>query len=119
MAWLNYPYQFDGRGRTMLVAGDAHIEQMIEEILFTSPGERVNRPTFGCGLLQIPFEPNDDNLARTMEFLIRGSLSQWLGTLIEIQAVSVARSDSLFSVQVVYMIRRTKRAQSATFERSV
>jgi phage baseplate assembly protein W len=103
----------------MLTPGDSHIEHMIEEVLFTSPGERVNRPTFGCGLLQMPFEPNDDQLARTMEFLIRGALSQWLGTLIEVQTINVARSDSLFSVEIVYIIRRTKRAQSATFERTV
>jgi uncharacterized protein len=116
---IAYPYQFDGRGRTALASDPAHIEQMIEQILFTSPGERVNRPTFGCGLLQMPFEPNDDRLQQTTEFLIRGALSQWLGTLIDTQAIDVARKDNLFTVKIVYVVRKTKRAQSATFERTV
>jgi phage baseplate assembly protein W len=116
---IAYPYAFDGRGRTALAADTDHIEQMIEAVLFTSPGERVNRPTFGCGLLQMPFEPNDDRLQQTMEFLIRGALSQWLGTLIDTQSIDVARNDNVFSVTIVYLIRKTKRPQSATFERTV
>ncbi len=116
---IEYPFQFDGRGRTALAGDTDHIEQMIEQVLFTSPGERVNRPTFGCGLLQMPFEPNDDRLQQTMEFLIRGSLSQWLGTLIDTQSINVSRNENVFSVDITYVIRKTKRAQSASFERTV
>jgi len=116
---ITYPYQWDGTGRTAVALTNDHIEQMIEQILFTSPGERVNRPTFGCGLLQMPFDPNDAQLQQTMEFLIRGSLSQWLGTLIDTQSIAVSRNDNVFSVNVTYVVRLTKRAQSATFERTV
>jgi phage baseplate assembly protein W len=116
---ITYPFQFDGRGRTAFAADTDHIEQMIEQVLFTSPGERVNRPTFGCGLLQMPFEPNDDRLAQTMEFLIRGSLSQWLGTLIDTQSINVSRTENVFTVNITYVIRKTKRAQTASFERTV
>jgi len=116
---IAYPYRFDGRGRTALASDNDHIEQMIEQVLFTSPGERVNLPSFGCGLLQMPFEPNDDRLQQTMEFLIRGALSQWLGTLIDTLSIDVARSDNVFTVNITYVVRKTKRAQSATFERTV
>ena len=54
---IDYPYRFDGRGRTAQTGADDHIRDLIEQVLFTSPGERVNRPTFGSGVLQLVFAP--------------------------------------------------------------
>jgi hypothetical protein len=116
---ISFPYRFDGRGRTAIAANDDHVRGLIEQILFTNPGERVNNPGFGCGLLQIPFEPNSVELQQTTEFLVRAALSQILGNLIDVQAIVVERNDSTFTVTVQYLIRRTKQSQLATFERTV
>ena len=86
---IDYPFHLDGRGRTALTSDDDHIRDLIEQVLFTTPGERVNRPTFGTGLMQLVFAPNSDELATATQFLIQGALQQWLGDLIQIEAVQV------------------------------
>jgi phage baseplate assembly protein W len=114
---LAYPYQFDGRGRTAEAGEEAYIRGLIEQVLFTAPGERVMRPDFGSGVMQLVFAPNSPELAATTQFLVQGALQQWLGTLIALDAVSVEAVDSTLRVTVRYMIRRTQTAQVATFER--
>jgi uncharacterized protein len=114
---IDYPLHFDGRGYTALTTTDDHIRDMIEQVLFTSPGERVNRPTFGCGLLQLIFAPNSDALVAATQFTVQGALQQWLGELISVEAVDVQNSDSQLLVQVRYMVRRTQQRQMAQFIR--
>ena len=53
---IAYPFHVDGRGRSAPADANEHIRQMIEQVLFTAPGERVNRPEFGTGLLQLEHE---------------------------------------------------------------
>src|SRR4051812_24007061 len=102
---IRFPFQIDHRGKTALCKQDQHITDMIEQLLFTSPGERVNRPTFGSGLMQLVFQPNSDQLASTIQFLVQGALQQWLGYLIEVNDVEVQNPDSSLLVKVVYTIR--------------
>ena len=116
---IDYPFQFDNRGRTALTDDDDHLRDMIEQVLFTSPGERVNRPTFGSGLMQLVFEPMSDELAVTTQYLVQGALQQWLGELIEVQGVQVETDDSRLQVTVEYTIRRTQQRQVAQFERGL
>jgi len=116
---IRFPFQIDHRGRTAVCSRDQHITDMIEELLFTSPGERVNRPTFGSGLMQLVFQPNSDQLAATIQFLVQGSLQQWLGYLIEINDVEVQNVDSSLSVKVVYTNRLTQQTQVAEFQKNV
>jgi Bacteriophage baseplate protein W len=116
---IDFPFHFDARGRTASTAYEDHIRDLIEQVLFTAPGERVNRPTFGSGLLQLVFAPNSPELAAATQFLVQGSLQQWLGELIEVQAVEVQAVESKLQVQVRYLIRRTQQAQAALFERRV
>lgn len=114
---INFPFKFDNRGRTAEAGGEKHIRDMIEQVLFTSPGERVNRPTFGCGLLQLVFQPNSDELAATTQFLVQGSLQQWLGDLIQVDEVQVENEESSLHVKIVYTVRRTQERQVAQFRR--
>ena len=114
---LDYPLHFDGRGRTAEVDDDGHIRDMIEQVLFTAPGERVNRPDFGSGLLQLVFAPNSDELAAATQFLVQGALQQWLGDLIEPNAVEVVNEDATLRVTVVYTVRRSQQQRAATFTR--
>ena len=86
---VDFPFHFDSRGRTAETADDDHVRDLIEQVLFTAPGERVNRPDFGSGLLQLVFAPNSAELAAATQFLVQGALQQWLGDLIEVRAVQV------------------------------
>jgi phage baseplate assembly protein W len=113
----DYPYHFDGRGRTASTGDDAHIRDLIEQVLFTAPGERVNRPDFGSGLMQLVFAPNSDELAAATQFLVQGALQQWLGDLIEVEEVVVSSEDSTLHVIVQYRVRRTAERQTAQFTR--
>jgi phage baseplate assembly protein W len=116
---LDYPFRFDGRGRTAATTDDDHIRDMIEQVLFTMPGERVNRPTFGSGLLQLVFAPNSDALAAATQLSVQASLQQWLGDLILVQRVDVVNVDSRLEVTVEYVVRRTQEARVAQFSRAV
>jgi phage baseplate assembly protein W len=115
---LDFPFRFDGRGRTAAAASDDdHIRQMIEQLLFTSPGERVNRPDFGSGLLQLVFAPNSPELAATLRFTMQAALQRWLGDVIALQNLAVSAEDNLLKVQVSYFVRRTQQQQIAEFVR--
>jgi hypothetical protein len=104
MPTLDYPYHFDGRGRTGATGDADHIRDLIEQVLFTSPGERVMRPDFGAGLLAVVFEPNSTALAATTQMLILGALQQQLGHLITVQSVIVEAVDSTLRVEVRYTL---------------
>jgi phage baseplate assembly protein W len=112
-----YPFQFDHTGRTAETDDDHHIRDLIEQVLFTAPGERVNRPDFGSGLLQLIFEPNSDELVITTQFMVQAALQQWLGDVIEVNNVTVTNEDSTLEVTVAYIIRRTQQPQVAQFLR--
>ncbi|GGA88636.1 GPW/gp25 family protein [Puia dinghuensis] len=112
---LQFPYQFDGSGRTAQTDDNDHIREMIEQVLFTIPGERVNRPQYGTGLMQLVFQPNSDQLATTMQFTVQGALQQWLGDLIAIGDVQVTSVDSSLTVTISYTVRTTQRTFIATF----
>jgi len=114
---VDYPFHFDDRGRTAGTSEDNHIRDLIEQVLFTSPGERVNRPTFGSGLLQLVFAPNSDALAATTQMTVQASLQQWLGDLIAVEGVQVNNRDSTLEVQVQYVILRSQERRVAAFQR--
>jgi len=114
---IDHPFHFDGRGRTAQTTTEDHIRDLIEQVLFTSPGERVNRPTFGSGVLQLVFAPNDDALAAATQVTVQGALQQWLGELILVEDVDVESEDAALRVQVRYIVRRTQERQVANFTR--
>jgi phage baseplate assembly protein W len=116
---LSFPFRADGRGRSAEVFGDEHLREMIEQVLFTSPGERINRPDFGCGLLQLVMAPNSDALAAAVQMTVLGALQQWLGELIEVEAVDVQAIDSRLSIDVQYVVRRDRERLRANFSRQL
>ena len=116
---VDYPHHFDTRGRTAETGEDEHIRDLIEQVLFTSPGERVNRPTFGCGLMQLVFQPNSDALAATIQLTVQGALQQWLGDLILVEGVQAEARESTLEVTVRYQIRRTQERRVTQFARGV
>lgn len=117
--WLDHPYHLDATGRTAVVAEDGRIADMIEQILFTSPGERVMRPDFGCGLKQLVFMPTSDALAASTQQLVQGSLMRWLEGVIAIEAVHCEIGDGSIAVTVVWRKLDTGERQDGRFVREV
>lgn len=114
-----FPYGVDSLGRTATVDEDAHIRDLIEQVLFTSPGERVNRPTFGSGLLQMVFAPTSPELAGSVQFMVQGALQLWLGDRIQVNSVTVDSDDSTVRVEVKYTRRVNGQTTAATFTRNL
>jgi uncharacterized protein len=117
---INYPFHFDNNGRTSRCSSyEVHIRNMIEQILFTSPGERVNRPDFGCGVRQLLFLQNSEALATATQFLIQGALQLEMGNLIQIEAVDVQNIEASLVVEVSYTVIRTQQHTVETFVQGV
>lgn len=113
---ISSPFRIDGSGRTATENEEEHIRHLIEQVLFTVPGERVNRPDFGSGLIQLVYgAPNDEFVAAT-QFLIQGTLLQWLGDLIEIEGIDVHDQEGHLEITIRYIMRRSQQQQSARFK---
>jgi phage baseplate assembly protein W len=83
----------------------AHVDQMIRQVLFTAPGERVDRPDFGCGLRRMVFAPNSEAGASLLKVQIRQALDKWLGTLIRVTDVVTQVDGEVLRVTVVYLLK--------------
>ncbi len=115
---IDYPFHLDGRHRTALAADDdTHIREMIEQFLFTNPGERVNRPDFGSGLAQLVFGPNSPELATALQFTLQAGLNRWLGDIIEVRSVQAQANDSQLLVTLSYSVRRTGEGRTVQLTR--
>jgi len=112
---LNFPYQFDGRGRTAEAGLSDYVKQMVEQVLFTAPGERVNLPDFGSGLLQLPFAPNSMELAAATQFAVQGALQRWLGNYVKVQSVTATAEEAVLNVTVKYSLTGSETTQVQTF----
>ena len=112
---IAFPYAFDATGHTAQTDPLTHISDMIEQILFTAPGERVNRPTFGSGTAQLVFAPNSDVLAAAQQNVIQASLQMWLSDLIRVQSVTVAANEATLQITVVYIVLQTQQQQTEQF----
>jgi phage baseplate assembly protein W len=115
---VDFPFAFDFRGRTRECDDAAHVRDMLDQLLFTNPGERVNRPEFGSGLLQLVFAPNSVELAAALQFTTRAAIQQWLGDVIDLQALDVQAEESILRVSIRYAVIRTGEVRSETFERA-
>jgi phage baseplate assembly protein W len=96
-----------------------HILEMVEQLIFTSPGERVNQPDFGSGLMQLVFAPNSPELAAALQFTMQGAIQRWLGDLIQVQSLIVTSNDSQLNIDLQYVIRSTNQPVSVTFSQSI
>lgn len=113
---IGFPYHIDRTGRTATPSDErARVRQMIEQVLFTSPGERVGRPDFGTGAHQLLFEPGGVELQAATQQLIRGALQQWLANHIEVQEVAVRSEGSTLEITVRYALRSNGQAQQDAF----
>jgi phage baseplate assembly protein W len=116
---IDFPFHIDGLGRTASTSDADHIRDLIEQLLFTNPGERVNRPGFGSGLMQMVFQPNSNEMAAALQFALQASLQQSLGDRIQLQAVRVDTNESTLEVSVQYANRNDEQLQTAQFSREI
>lgn len=114
---LAYPYRFDDRGRTAEATDAGHVRGLIEQLLFTAPGERVMRPDFGSGVRQLLFAPNSDTLAAVVRMSVQAALNQWLGRRIVVDAVAAEARDATLTLTVRYTLRLTGETREEVFTR--
>jgi Bacteriophage baseplate protein W len=112
---INFPYQFDGRGRTQEAALQDYLNQIVEQVLFTSPGERVNMPDFGSGLLQLAFAPTSMEMAAATQFAVQAALQKWLASYVTVQSVVASAEEAVLTVTVTYTPLNTDVTQVQTF----
>lgn len=116
---LDHPFHVDDRRRTAAQAGEEdHVRDLIEQVLFTNPGERVNRPDFGAGLDQLVFGPSSPQMAATVQSLVQGALQKWLAEHIRVETVEVVSDDAALKIHVQYTLLRNGQGRRASFERS-
>jgi phage baseplate assembly protein W len=116
---LDYPFHFDAAGRTATTDAADHLRDMLEQLLLTSPGERVNRPDFGSGLLQLVFAPNSPELAAALQLSVQAAIDTWLGDVVAVERLEITSDDATLRVELEYTDRRTGERRATTIERSV
>jgi phage baseplate assembly protein W len=112
-----YPFRIDPvSGQAAQSAYGIHVDEMIRQVLLTSPGERADLPEFGCGLRQLLFAPNSDALQATIQLIVRRSLDRWLAGQIEVKDVQVSSGEggdySQILVQIAYVLVETQSKQT-------
>ena len=120
MSWLSAPYRIDGSGRTAMT-GDIrrHARDLIEAVLFTSPGERVNRPDFGSGLLDMVFDTNNQALETAADFLIQSAIQRHLSEILTVSELSVRRDEGLLEITLSYVLRDSGETVTDSFRHEV
>lgn len=114
------PFRLDARGRTAAAADDGtHLRDLLELLLFTSPGERVNRPDFGGGVRPLVFDPNSAELAAALRFNLQANLQRWLGDALDVRELTVTNDDAALRVDISYLVRRTGEVRTDQFDRAV
>jgi len=115
---IDFPYRFDTRGRTASTDRDDHVRDMIEALIFTNHGERVNRPDFGSGAMQLVFAPNSPELAATIQFTLQAALQMWLSDVLEVRNLEVTADDARLTIDIAYRVLESGTETSATFTRT-
>jgi hypothetical protein len=116
---VDYPFGVGLHGRTATTGTEDHVRDLIEQVLFTAPGERVNRPDFGTGIHQLVFEPSSPEVASATQLTVQAALQQWLGDLIDVQNVLVESREASLSVLVEYEIRHSGEPRRDGFSREL
>jgi hypothetical protein len=117
-----FGFQIDSASQQTAQAGyAAHVDQMVRQLLLTSPGERVNLPQFGCGLRSLVFAPNSAALAATVQLRVIQGLNQWLAGIVNVVDVTVGNSSDgavlepgILEVTVTYTLVETQTSQAVT-----
>jgi phage baseplate assembly protein W len=116
---VDYPFSVNSRRRTATTDRSEHIRDLIEQVLFTAQGERVNRPDFGAGVERLVFAPNSDELATATRTIVQGSLQHWLAGVIEVEAVETRSDEGTLEITVVYIELDSGEQRATSFVRDL
>ena len=116
---IDFPFHLNVRGSTASTDDNDHIRDMIEQLLFTNIGERVNRPDFGSRLREMVFAPNSFELGAALQATIQAGLQRWLGDIINVVNREVITEEATLRLIIQYVVRRTNEQQTTTFNRTV
>jgi hypothetical protein len=117
-----FPFRIDPASQqTAQIGYAAHVDQMVRQLLLTTPGERVDLPQFGCGLRSLVFAPSTDALAATVKLRVIQGLNQWLAGVVHVVGVAVggtpggaAADPGTLEVTVTYTLVETQTSQAVT-----
>lgn len=103
---IRHPVSIDaGLGRLKVEESyAAHVEQLMRQVLLTNPGERINRPEFGCGLRRMVFAPNSDVSASLLQVSVLQALEEWLPSVVETEEVTVTAENEKLLVVIRYTL---------------
>jgi phage baseplate assembly protein W len=118
MTEFSFPYRIGSDGVTADVGREDHIRDMIEQVLFTRKGERVNRPDFGASVGDLLFNENAPEMAAAVQHMVQSALQNWLAGVIEIRGVDARSEASMLTVTVWYRILDETTERSVTLTRS-
>lgn len=115
---IRYPFAIDeGIGRLAEERDYAgHVEQLMRQVLFTNPGERINRPDFGCGLRRMVFAPNSDVTASLTQVTVYQALERWLGDLISVEEVKTKAIDEVLEIHIAYVLKARRERRYLNLE---
>ena len=113
---VGFPFQLDARGQAADPGYERHMREMIELVLFTAPGERINRPEFGTGLLELVFAPGTSEEAGVTQQLARAALQRELGDVVTVTSLTVEAGDAALDIRVEYELPGFEERRLATFE---
>jgi uncharacterized protein len=116
---IAFPFRIDQRGRTAAASYDEHVRDLVEQLIFSGPGERVMRPDFGCGLLDLVFASSSPEIAATLEVSVQAALDRWLGELIDVRALDVESEHGTVRVHLAYVVRATGHERADVFEQTL
>jgi uncharacterized protein len=117
-----FPFRIDPASQQTAQTGyAAHVDQMVLQVLLTTPGERVDLPQFGCGLRSLVFAANNDALLATVKLRVIQGLSQWLAGVVNVVDVVLSGDPGgsvlepgAIQVTVTYTLVETQANQTVT-----
>jgi phage baseplate assembly protein W len=116
-----FPFRIDPASQqTAQIGYPAHVDQMVRQLLLTTPGERADLPQFGCGLRSLVFAPDSDALAATVKLRVIQGLNQWLAGVVTVVDVVVGGppgavpEPGTLQVTVSYTLVETQATQAVT-----
>jgi phage baseplate assembly protein W len=115
---FGFPYAVASDGRTAGADLAAHVSALVELVLFTDAGERVNRPDFGSGARQLVFAGNSPEIANALEFLVKGALQRWLGDVLRVEQLVIAADDATLRIDLAYRLIATDERQTLNIARN-
>ncbi len=114
--YLKFPFSVGKDGPKTSSRSD-HVREQIEQVLFTSPKERVFRPEFGVGVRRLVFEPNNAALRNATLKRLNASLAEALHGEVDPRTleIDVSNEDEKLIIHISYVLAAINRQESHKF----